>query len=85
MSTTSAIDRLNVLAAEFDRLATEGVRSAPEMALIVADMQDDLDQLERERQDLRSLYEVASELAATARAIRADRIHHRARRCIGGR
>ena len=66
MGSSSASEKLSVLAAEFDRLAGEGIRSAPEMALIVADMQDELETLERERHDLRSLYEVAGSLAATS-------------------
>jgi signal transduction histidine kinase len=65
MKLSTAQDKLNTLAAEFDRLSEQGVRSAPEMGLLVAELQDEIDQWERERQDLRSLYQVAGELTAT--------------------
>ena len=65
MQTTTTLDKLSTLAAGLDRLAEQGVRSAPEMSLLVAELEDELDDLERERQDLKSLYMVASELAAT--------------------
>ncbi len=53
-----------MLAAEFERLAERGVRSAPEMRRMVLDLQREFDNLVHQRQELASLYAVAGDLAA---------------------
>ena len=58
--------KLQVLAAEFERLAEKGVRSAPEMRKLVGELDTELGALVRQRQELASLYEVAQDLAATS-------------------
>ncbi|MHB0856190.1 MAG: sensor histidine kinase [Anaerolineae bacterium] len=58
--------RLQVLAAEFERLRVRGVRSAPEMARLVEELRHDYDEASRQREELASLYEVARELAGVS-------------------
>jgi signal transduction histidine kinase len=57
--------KLEVLAAEFERLAEKRVRSAPEMARLVRELEQEFEDLQRERRELSLLYEVAQCLAAT--------------------
>lgn len=58
--------KLQVLAAEFERLAERGVRSAPDMGRLVGELHAEVDALVRQRQELASLYEIARELAAAS-------------------
>ncbi len=56
--------KLRLLAAEFERLAEKGVRSAPEMQRVVEELRVEFRDLVHQRQELASLYQVAQELAA---------------------
>ncbi|MHB1296633.1 MAG: sensor histidine kinase [Anaerolineae bacterium] len=58
--------RLQVLAAEFERLRVRGVRSAPEMARLVEELRRDYEESSRQKQELASLYEVARELSGVS-------------------
>jgi signal transduction histidine kinase len=57
--------KLQILAAEFERLAEKRVRSAPEMSCLVAELQAEFQELAQQRRELASLYDVARELTAT--------------------
>ncbi len=62
----SSEDKLLTLTAEFERLAERGIRSAPEMGRLVEELHGEFATLMRERHELASLYDVASELAAAS-------------------
>ncbi|MCD6518950.1 MAG: GAF domain-containing protein [Anaerolineae bacterium] len=61
-----SLRKLQVLAAEFERLGEQGVRSAKEMAELVLSLQEDFRQLTRQRKELSSLYEVARDLTGAS-------------------
>jgi signal transduction histidine kinase len=56
--------KLDVLAAEFERLTERGDRSAPEMGRLVEELRREIGDMMRQRRELASLYEVAKDLAA---------------------
>ncbi|MGI5915816.1 MAG: ATP-binding protein [Anaerolineae bacterium] len=57
--------KLETLAAEFERLAEKGVRSAPEMGRLVAELEAEFAEMAQQRRELASLYDIARELTAT--------------------
>jgi signal transduction histidine kinase len=58
--------KLDVLAAEFERLTDRGDRSAPEMGRLVEELRREISDMMRQRRELASLYEVAKDLAAAS-------------------